>query len=66
MVCSKRPMRKAEYLILFDLQSADEMASPDLKMMEDQLRRKSIVDSIFHDHMKPRHRDLDNLDEDRP
>ncbi|KAI8149815.1 transcription factor S-II, central domain-containing protein [Fennellomyces sp. T-0311] len=46
--------------------SADDMARPDLKFMEDQLRRRSIVDSIFHDHIQPRHRNQDNLDEDKP
>ena len=42
------------------------MAKPELRIEEEHIRRRSITDSIFHDHIQPRHRSQDNLDEDRP
>ncbi|KAI9488466.1 transcription elongation factor S-II [Zychaea mexicana] len=50
----------------FAQMSTDDMAGPELRMTEQHLRRQSITDSIFHDHIRPRHRNQDNLDEDKP
>ncbi|KAI9246475.1 transcription factor S-II, central domain-containing protein [Phascolomyces articulosus] len=50
----------------FAQMSTDDMAKPDLRLAEEHLRRRSITDCIFHDHIQPRHRNQDNPDEDRP
>ncbi|ORY99159.1 transcription factor S-II, central domain-domain-containing protein [Syncephalastrum racemosum] len=46
--------------------SADDMARPEFRRNQERLRRKSIIDSMGYEELQPRHRDLDNLDEDRP
>ncbi|KAG2220763.1 hypothetical protein INT45_012256, partial [Circinella minor] len=50
----------------FAQMSVDDMAKPELRIEEEHIRRRSIIDSIFHDHIQPRHRNQDNPDEDRP
>ncbi|KAI9319621.1 transcription factor S-II, central domain-containing protein [Dichotomocladium elegans] len=49
----------------FARMSADDMASPELRLETEQLRRRSIVDSMGIDSMKPRHRAQDNPDEEK-
>lgn len=41
------------------------MAGPERRLLNEQLRRKSIVDSMGYEDIRPRHRNADNPDEDR-
>lgn len=41
------------------------MASPELRLETEQLRRRSIADSMEYDTIQPRHREQDNPDEDK-
>ncbi|KAJ8661335.1 hypothetical protein O0I10_003085 [Lichtheimia ornata] len=42
-----------------------DMASPELRLETEQLRRRSIADSMEYDTIQPRHREQDNPDEDK-